>query len=71
VLLGRPVAAAGQCVCLQVSACLDFVSLLCAATLQMHCLERAGHWLQSDNPEGLHAMMLPWMRDIHENHLQW
>lgn len=39
--------------------------------LQMHCLEGAGHWLQSDNPEGLHAMMLPWMRDIHENHLQW
>ncbi|KAF8062097.1 SUVR3 [Scenedesmus sp. PABB004] len=27
--------------------------------LQLHTLERAGHWLQADNPEGLHALMEP------------
>lgn len=38
---------------------------------QMHVLPAAGHWLHSDNPEGLQAMMLPWFRDMRENHLQW
>jgi len=37
--------------------------------LQLHLLEKAGHWLQADNPDGLHAMMLPWFRDLHQNRL--
>jgi pimeloyl-ACP methyl ester carboxylesterase len=37
--------------------------------LQLHVLDNAGHWLQADNPDGLHAMMLPWIRDMHQNRL--
>jgi pimeloyl-ACP methyl ester carboxylesterase len=33
--------------------------------LHYHVLPGAGHWLATDNPEGLKAMMLPWFRDLH------
>ena len=33
--------------------------------LHYHVLPDAGHWLPTDNPEGLKAMMLPWFRDLH------
>ncbi|KAF6265055.1 alpha/beta-hydrolase, partial [Scenedesmus sp. NREL 46B-D3] len=31
--------------------------------LQLHVLERAGHWLQADNPVGLAELMLPRVKD--------
>lgn len=37
--------------------------------LRTHVLERAGHWLQADNPEGLLALMEPYFRDLHQNRL--
>jgi hypothetical protein len=33
------------------------------------CVPARAH--QADNPEGLHSMMLPYFRDLHESHLQW
>ena len=36
---------------------------------QVHVLERAGHWLQADNPEGLQALIEPWFKDLHQNRL--
>lgn len=30
--------------------------------LYMHVLEKAGHWMQADNPQGLLEMMLPWFK---------
>ncbi|WIA38162.1 hypothetical protein OEZ86_001515 [Tetradesmus obliquus] len=39
--------------------------------LQLHVLEKAGHWLQADNPEGLAALMSPWLKDLHQARLLW
>lgn len=39
--------------------------------LKMHVLEKAGHWLQADNPDGLNALMEPWVRDLHQSRLLW
>lgn len=32
----------------------------------IHLLEKAGHWLQADNPEGLQKLLEPWFRDLHQ-----
>jgi pimeloyl-ACP methyl ester carboxylesterase len=39
--------------------------------LKMHVLEKAGHWLQADNPDGLAELMSPWLKDLHQARLLW
>lgn len=38
-------------------------------SFRTHVLERAGHWLQADNPDGLSGLMLPWLRGLHQSNL--